>query len=576
MTNRGSRGVGYWSDFPDTYRMEQIEAIAKWIAVGESGVVVGGSGAGKSNVVGFLTTRHDVVGRYLPGDIDDYAFIHMDVNALPTINTPFFYRAMLLGLQNAARRIDPALLAEIKSASEMLISLEDTLGLHFVLQQALDTLVSRAGKRIVLTIDRFDEALLQLDAYTLNSLRSLRDTPTLKGKLSYIVFTRHPLARLRNPREYDEFHEIMVPNTCWVGPMVDARRSLDRRADGRAAWRHLQRRRRGAAAAVQRQAARVHEGGEHCARYGAAAARRTGAGMAGPHPGFAVDPAQLPGDVGRSDATGTGDADFGGGGRNRSGTGRGRAQTTSSNPTWSCAHRLASGEEALRVFSPIFELFVMRQQMNIASDISLDPQTGALTVNDRVLPTKLTPPEHRLLAFLIEHKGETCAADTLIGRTWPDAERAVGEEPSSEQLAQVVAQLRSKIELDPAKGVLLQQVDGAATGWWMRLRLRASASRIDEDQFQEQVQKIVESDFFRDLETKAREDAPSENRWQLITTPPIPTTLRERRRPSHRCAALRASSSVPEQIGSAVTRHFRGRRSSSSRRSSVPATAGRS
>ena len=139
--------MGYWSDFPDTYRTEHIEAIAKWIAVGESGVVVGGSGAGKSNLVGFLTTRHDVVGRYLPGDIDDYAFIHMDVNALPTINTPFFYRAMLLGVQNAARQIDPALLAEIKSASEMLISLEDTLGLHFVLQQAHDMLVTRAGKQ---------------------------------------------------------------------------------------------------------------------------------------------------------------------------------------------------------------------------------------------------------------------------------------------------------------------------------------------------------------------------------------------------------------------------------------------
>ena len=56
------RGPGYWDDFPDTYRNEQIQTIARWIALGESGVVVGGSGAGKSNVVGFITTRLDVVG----------------------------------------------------------------------------------------------------------------------------------------------------------------------------------------------------------------------------------------------------------------------------------------------------------------------------------------------------------------------------------------------------------------------------------------------------------------------------------------------------------------------------------
>ena len=140
---------------------------------------------------------------------------------------------MLLGLQNAARKIDPALNAEIKSASEMLISLDDTLGLQFVLQQAHELLVGEAGKRIVWYIDRFDEALLQLEPYTLNSLRSLRDTPTLKGNLSYIVFTRHPLARLKHPRDYDEFHEIMVPNTCWIGPMAprDARLIAEQMAE---------------------------------------------------------------------------------------------------------------------------------------------------------------------------------------------------------------------------------------------------------------------------------------------------------------------------------------------------------
>ena len=55
----------------------------------------------------------------------------------------------------------------------------------------------------------------------MSSLRNLRDNNRFRGNLSYIVFTRHPLSRLRNPTEFDEFNEIMVANTCWVGPMVE-------------------------------------------------------------------------------------------------------------------------------------------------------------------------------------------------------------------------------------------------------------------------------------------------------------------------------------------------------------------
>lgn len=501
MTNgNGTRAQGYWADFPDTYRSEHIEAITKWIAVGESGVVVGGSGAGKSNLVGFLTTRYDVLSRHLPRDIDDYAFIHIDVNALPTINTPFFYRAMLLGLQNAARLIDPALLAEIKSASEMLISLEDTLGLHFVLQQAHEVLVSRAGKQVVWYIDRFDEALLQLDAYTLNSLRSLRDAPALKGKLSYIVFTRHPLARLRSPREYDEFHEIMVPNICWVGPMAprDARLIAEQMAE-----------RHGVTFNDDAVDLLLQLSGNLPAFMKAAStALATGLLLPGEPAQVWLDRIldsqsilrncqEMWDDLTEEEqktlsavAVGVPEEELDAVALN---------YLIESNLV--VRRQSASGEDMLRIFSPIFELFVMRQQMSISSEISLDPQTGALTVDGRVLHTKLTPSEHRLLAYLIEHKGNTCDLDTLVARTWPDRP----DDSSVDELAQVVSQLRRKIELDPAKGVLVQQVDGRGYRLMDAAQLNSLRITIDEDEFQQQVQKIVDSDFFRGLETRAHE-----------------------------------------------------------------------
>jgi DNA-binding winged helix-turn-helix (wHTH) protein len=500
----GRGGRSYWADFPDTYRAEQVSAIARWIAVGDSGVVVGGSGAGKSNLVGFLTTRPDIVSSYLPGELDDYVFIHMDVNALPKINTAFFYRAMLLGVQNAARQIDPALLKEIKSASEMLIGLEDTLGLHFVLQQAHEILVGRAGKQIVWYIDRFDEALLQLDAYTLNSLRSLRDTPSLKGNLSYIVFTRHPLARLRSPRDYDEFHEIMVPNICWVGPMAprDARLIAEQMAE-----RH--------GVDFNEDAVELLlqlSGNLPAFMKAASTALATGLLVPGESAQQWLDTILDSQSILRNcqemwDDLKPEEQDA----LSAVASGVSEEKIDAVALRYLIESNLvvrresATGQEVLRVFSPVFELFVMRQQMKISSEIALDPETGALVVNDRVLPTKLTAPEHRLLAYLLEHKGDNCAYETLYMRTWPDRTSEYDPDAARAELDAVVAQLHSKLELGPGDGVVVQNVEGHG------YRLTDAGKRadinitIDENQFQEQVQRIVESDFFRDLEGKARE-----------------------------------------------------------------------
>ena len=62
-------------------------------------------------------------------------------------------------------------------------------------------------------------------------------------------------------------------------------------------------------------------------------------------------------------------------------------------------------------------------------------------------------------------------------------------------LAQVVADLRSKIELTRQR-VLVQQVDGAGYRL-MDVRDWSTHISIDEERFQSQVRKIVDSDFFR-------------------------------------------------------------------------------
>ena len=502
MTTRlRMRGPTYWAEFPDTYRAEQIAAIAKWIAVGDSGVVVGGSGAGKSNLGGFITARHDIVCQYLPGQIDDYAFIHMDVNSLPTVNTPFFYRSMLLALQQTAKQIDPALLDEITQATSLLVNWEDTLGLHFVLQQAQDLLVNGAGKQIVWLIDRFDEAVIRLEPSTLNSLRNLRDNNRLKGRLSYVLFTRHPLARLRNPREYDEFHEIVVPNRCWIGPMVER--------DAR--WLTTQMAERHDVQFSEEAVSLLIElsGGLPAFLKAACTALATGTLLPGESAygwldRLLADPPVLRNcqemwDDLQPDERATL-------GAVASGVAEDKLDATATDyledATLLVRRRSALREgSTLRIFSPIFELFAMRRQSLIGGGIALDPQTGAIKAGDRTLHIKLSPPEHRLLAYLVEHKGTVCARAALFTHVWPDA--AALDEQAFAKLAATIGDLRAKLDQLPDSGSRIEEV--IDRGYKLVDPAHALSINIDEDRFQQQVQKIVDTDFFRGLEQRARD-----------------------------------------------------------------------
>lgn len=206
-----------WNTFPADYRAAAVAEILRWVTLGQSGVVVGTSGTGKSNIAGYLVNRADVTSRYLPQDSQAYCFLLFDFNGLPVITTANFYRVMLYTLEEAVLQ-EPNLRQEWQSIMGRITNLDDVLTLYFALQRAHQLLIDRAGKQIIWIFDYFDKGCLRLDVDTLNSLRNLRDQ--FKDRLTYVAFSRAPLARLRNPTTYDEFHEIMVMHTCWVGAMA--------------------------------------------------------------------------------------------------------------------------------------------------------------------------------------------------------------------------------------------------------------------------------------------------------------------------------------------------------------------
>jgi len=216
MTATPSLANNKWTPFPATYRAEAVAEILRWITLGESGVVIGGSGTGKSNIAGYLAARTDVTSQHLPEPLDHYCFLTLDLNGLPVITTANFYRSLLFTLEDAMSA-DPDLSQRMAAILQRVTNQEDILALYLALQRAHQLLIHQAGKQVIWLLDRFDEGCVRLEAATLNSLRNLRDQ--FKDRLSYVAFARCPLERLRNPAEFDEFHEIMVMHTCWVGPM---------------------------------------------------------------------------------------------------------------------------------------------------------------------------------------------------------------------------------------------------------------------------------------------------------------------------------------------------------------------
>jgi DNA-binding winged helix-turn-helix (wHTH) protein len=439
--------ANYWADFPATYRAEQVATLASWIALGDSGVVVGASGSGKSNLAGFVANRRDVVGQYLAGQPDDYCFLHLDINSLPVVTTPNFYRGLLAVLQREVEQAHPELAAKLAEWTAKLIDVEDTLALYWVLQRAHALLVNRARKRVVWLIDRFDEACRRLESGTLSNLRSLRDQ--FKGRVSYIVFTRLPLARLRTPTEFDELHEILVTHTCWVGAMTlrDTHWIARQMAE-----RHQTRFDEGSTAMLVE-----ITGGWPALMKAACMALATG--LLVPQEAMQTwiehllqqpvfqricqeiwdDCCSAEQTVLRSLATG---GDY---------RGLDAEILTYLEKTGLLLRHQVNAR--FQLISPIFAAFV-KQQTYAPAKIRLDPHSDIVFQGH--MPVELTALEHRLLCYFLAHERQICTKDILIAHVWPDEMDGMRDD----SLAQLVRRLRDKIEFETATHTYLQTVHG--------------------------------------------------------------------------------------------------------------------
>jgi energy-coupling factor transporter ATP-binding protein EcfA2 len=184
-----------WDTYPATYRTETVQAILRAVGAGESFVVVGLSGSGKSNLMGFLAHRVD----------HGPQFILVDCNRLRG------------GQPEDLLRLIHQALGQEPAPGDLLFSLEDLIASQ----------ITALPNGLCLLLDRFDSLPEEAMPAIASNLRALRDS--FKYQLTFGIASRRPV-----PQD-TELNELFYGNTFWLGPLSkdDARWSANQYAKRR-------------------------------------------------------------------------------------------------------------------------------------------------------------------------------------------------------------------------------------------------------------------------------------------------------------------------------------------------------
>jgi hypothetical protein len=178
-----------WAEYPQDYRQKEIQHILSAVCAGECVAIVGLSGAGKSNLTGFLANRC----------ASGQPFVLVDCNRLSEPTSERFFQLV----RRALGSTEPAPGGE-------LLALEEILALR---------LAGEPGK-LCLVFDRFDALPAEMLRGLTSNLRALRDEH--KYRLTYVISTRQALDA------HSELAELFYSHTLWLGVLSesDARWSI--------------------------------------------------------------------------------------------------------------------------------------------------------------------------------------------------------------------------------------------------------------------------------------------------------------------------------------------------------------
>jgi hypothetical protein len=183
--------MSVWKTYPSDYREKEVQQILAAVRAGECVSVIGLSGAGKSNLMGFIANRPEV-------------FIQPNV---------------LVDCNRLRQNTSDALFRLIRrTLGEGTPSQDEYQALDALLEKRLD----ENGGNLALLLDRFE--IVADDPAIASNLRALRDAH--KYQLTFVTATRKTI----DPGS--EIAELLFGHTIWLGPLSesDANWSINRYA----------------------------------------------------------------------------------------------------------------------------------------------------------------------------------------------------------------------------------------------------------------------------------------------------------------------------------------------------------
>jgi len=176
-------GMSGWGAYPSNYRADEVRAIIAATKAGECVSVAGLSGAGKSNLLGFIASRQSATAR---------RFVLIDSNRLPEFTRPAFLRLIRRTLGDT-RTVEPD--DELETLDAVIEGQLSSGTLSLLLDLSL--------------LDR-DGVMAGESCHALfSNLRALRDAH--KFLLTYVTASRHALPH------GTEFTELIHAHTIWLG-----------------------------------------------------------------------------------------------------------------------------------------------------------------------------------------------------------------------------------------------------------------------------------------------------------------------------------------------------------------------
>jgi hypothetical protein len=208
-----------WDSFPPTYRAEEMRTLARWILTGRSGSVVGLPGCGRSNLLGFLCYRPEVLRAYLPPNAGPVALVPVDLNQLPSNDASAFYRVILRSFYWVRDYFDQ----DMQETAARLYRENWTVQDAFIVQSAFHELLFAFQARqtqVVLVLNRLDHFCQLAAPQVINTLRGLRDS--FRETLCIIAGMLQEAAYLPDPEALGDVYELLDSHVCWVGAMAEA------------------------------------------------------------------------------------------------------------------------------------------------------------------------------------------------------------------------------------------------------------------------------------------------------------------------------------------------------------------